>query len=161
MWEKWREVPPSRGDAVVPPSARLSSGARSFARPLARACALIRSPRPRARPCGRATPPSARAARHTSVCGAADDARMLIPRQRIKIALRLWMPVLVLRIVVVQPLVTYEPPTPHPAFIFRSVIDKNFLDVGESVVEPSEAGGFLQQANVLNVLNGVFAKLLS
>lgn len=52
--------------------------------------------------------------------------------------------------------------TQHGAtFIFRSVIDKNFLDVGESVVEPSEAGGFLQQANVLNVLNGVFAKLLS
>lgn len=36
------------------------------------------------------------------------DARMVIPRERIKIALRLWMPVLVLRIVVVQPLVTYQ-----------------------------------------------------
>lgn len=33
--------------------------------------------------------------------------RLLSPRQRIRIALRLWMPVLVLRIVVVQPLVTY------------------------------------------------------
>lgn len=43
-------------------------------------------------------------------------------------------------------------------FVFRSVIDKNFLGVGGSVVEASDAGGFLQQANVLT---GVFAKLLS
>lgn len=81
---------------------------------------------------------------------------MLIPRQRIKIALRLWMPVLVLRIVVAQPLVTYQlpatvvrPPAEHGATLslWRSLaVDKNRWSVLSEVnrwhqlVKPSEEG---------------------
>lgn len=38
-----------------------------------------------------------------SMLAAVDDEMIRIPRQQIKIALRLWMPVLMLRIVVAQP----------------------------------------------------------
>lgn len=37
-----------------------------------------------------------------------EEMRILNPRQRMKMALRLWMPLLVLRIVAVQPLVRYR-----------------------------------------------------
>lgn len=48
----------------------------------------------------------------------AAEMRILSPRRRIKIALRLWMPVLVLRIVVVQPLVRNQ----NKHLVFRYIL---------------------------------------